>query len=329
VGCGAGQFFIFYPLYRDPEYFTHPLSVDSTDHAHCEILELISEIGLLGFISFFMFLFFLIYFVIKNINQREREVRICVYSILTGVFLLMFENLFDVNMRYMSSKFVFWSFLGWCYGLSNQTDVQSKALRSLNIFQKSVCLILALFVLASGFLIPFISDYYFRKGVKERALEQYESAIRYYHKSVKLWPKHIEAQYRLGYLYGLLGFKEKAVGAYLEVIRAAPFFASVHGNLGAVYSQLDQLEYAYQHLSIQIKLNPYDSNRLCILASVLIRMGKIEEGKILLRRALLNNPQHEFALTVLQKLRDDESRFKTNPLGDSAGTDSRSHVGAN
>jgi len=335
MGCGAGQFLIFYPTYRNPEYFRHPLSVDSTDHAHCELLEMCSELGIIGLVSFLLFLFFLVRFVIRNTKNRDPSFQIYVYSILTGVFLLMFENLFDVNMRFMSSKFVFWSFLGWFYGLSSQfisdqnkvqhsfsavqaPDVSSgesfsavqavftasgSAKRSpLTTFQKSVGVLLIIFILSFGFAIPFLSDYYFRKGVKERIDGRYDNAVKFYRKSVMIWPKHIEAQYRLGYLYGSLGLSEKAAQAYLEVIKMAPFFASIHGNLGAVYSQMDDLEAAYRHLSIQERLNPYDADRLCSLASVLIRMGKIEEAKKFLRRALLLNPNHEFALTALKQL---------------------------
>jgi tetratricopeptide (TPR) repeat protein len=213
-------------------------------------------------------------------------------------------------MRFMSSKFIFWSFLGWCYGLSSQfiTD-QNKFQRSFSSFQKSVSVLLILFILAYGFIIPFVSDYYFRRGVKERIVGRYENAVKFYFKSVKIWPKHIEAQYRLGYLYGSIGLSEQAVQAYLEVIKMAPFFASVHGNLGAVYSQMDNLEAAYQHLSIQERLNPYDADRLCSLASVLIRMEKIERAKTFLRRALLFDPNHAFALTALKQLRKLETQL--------------------
>lgn len=307
LGWGAGQFMIFYPPYRPPEYFAYPESVDSTDHAHCELLELCAETGLMGVLSFFFFVFAWLRFVFRRVRFLPKNDRTIVYAVLLGVLNLWIENLLDVNLRFMSSAYLFWSLLGWGYGFVSPGITLDEKKVILKPFLRILGAALLVFFFHFGFIKPFLSDCYFKRAVFEKGEGRFEQALLFYEKALEVYPQHLEAQYRMAYLYGFLKRNEEARNAYEKVLRMAPFFASLHGNLGVVDARLNRLEEARRHLQIQVKMNPYDPERLCELASVLLRMGKVSEGKILLRRALTFNPQHVFALKVLKEFKNSDS----------------------
>lgn len=304
LGCGAGQFLLFYPHYRLPEYFTHPLSVDTTDHAHCELLEIFAETGFLGLLGFLAFLFLIVYIALKSVLKADRERRLQVYTCFMGAFFLLFENLWDVNLRYLSSQFIFWSFLGWGYGLATRSrDLREISFQRPHLILRWVGGVLILCFFGFFYLRPLAADYFFKKAVIERNAENYPSAARFYARSLQISPRQLEVLYRLSYLYNLMGDNPKAAETYEKVLRLAPLYSSAHGNLGAIYARLGDLDKAYEHLSIQYALNPYDPDQIATLASVLLRMGRFEEAKNYLRRTLRLNPKHEFVLKVLKELR--------------------------
>ncbi len=303
LGCGVGQFLVFYPQYRPPDYFTHPLSVDTTDHAHCELIEIFSETGLIGMISFLVLLGAIIFFTLKAISKNPKQNRTASLAYLIGALALFFENLFDVNLRYISSKFIFWSFLGLAYGLATQPHGQNKS--NTKKLPLSIILLITIIVFYGWGWISlrgWLGDYYFKKAVVERNNQNYASAIQFYKRSLLFEPKELEVLYRQAYLYALMGENTKAAQTYEKVLTLAPLYSSAHGNLGTLKARLGELDKAYEHLMIQYQLNPYEPDRIATLASVLLRMEKIEEARKYLRKALLLNPEHEFAKKALSEL---------------------------
>ncbi|MBI1870411.1 MAG: tetratricopeptide repeat protein [Chlamydiae bacterium] len=306
LGCGPGQYFVFYPPYRIPEYFINSESVDNTDHAHSEILELFAETGIIGVLVFILFLLLLGIKAFERAKSLDPFSKNILFSLLLGALLLYFENLFDVNLRYLSSKFVFWSFLGTSYGLCFLDKGEKKSFRKNSFVQRIICfsgVIVSVTVFYQGFFRPFLSEVYFEKGVQARKQGFYEKALSFYQKALQINQQHIEARYRMAFLYGLMERNEEAAKTYEKVIEFAPFFASVHGNLGTIYSRMGDLEKAGQHLLLQVRMNPYDPSRLCSLASVVLRTGQIEKGMLILKRVLLLDPKNEFAHEMIQKIK--------------------------
>jgi tetratricopeptide (TPR) repeat protein len=303
LGYGPGNFQIFYPEYRLQEYFTHPLSVDNTDHAHCEALEIAAETGIIGFAVFFIFLCTVFLKVLKNFKNLDISQQYLAGSLLMGAALLLFENLFDVNLRHTSSKFMLWSFLGLAVGLgggekSGHVEIYSPSYAKL-ISTAAVFITVFYFC----FIRLFCADILFKQGIQARNENNYDAAIRWYRQAVRLDPYHIEARYRLAFLYGLSGYIERGVDEYTNVIKLAPYFASVHNNLAILYSKKDDLKLSEYHYRIQARLNPYNPETLCGLASVLLRQNKMEEAVLFLRKALILKPRHPFATQALKELK--------------------------
>lgn len=304
LGCGPGNFQIFYPEFRLPEYFTHPLSVDNTDHAHCEALEIIAETGFIGFAVFIFFLCAVFFRALKNFKRLDSFQRQLSASLLMGAALLIFENFFDVNLRHASSKFMLWSFLGLVSGLGGTEKMADTGISD----QSRVRLITVSAVLAVilyfGNVRIFWADILFKQGIRARNENNYEKAVQQYRRALKIDPYHIEARYRLAFLYGSSGYLDKGVTEYMNVIKLAPYFASVHGNLAVLHSKADNLKLSENHYRIQIRLNPYNPETFCGLASILLRENRIEEAVVLLRHALILKPSHPFAGQMLKELRE-------------------------
>ena len=211
------------------------------------------------------------------------------------------ENMFDVNLRYTSSRYMLWLLLGWSLGLSLKNKTLKIKTVQVKPVYKGLVIFVSIIAFCMFFLRPYVGDIYFNKGVRARNNQDYRNAINYYEKAVKIDSDKAEAYYRLAYLYGLLGQNEMAVRSYLSVVEISPYYSSVHGNLGTILLRMGKLQEAYHHLMIQITLNPYDPDRLCTLASALLQMGREEEAKKYLRKALIYNPKHVFALKMLRK----------------------------
>lgn len=303
LGFGAGRFQIFYPQYRIPEYFTHPLSVDNTDHAHCEPLEVLAETGMIGFacISGFLILTFMqIFGNFKNLNEKQQYFA---GSLMIGISLLLFENLFDVNLRYAASKFILWSFLGLAAGLSFRNPSAKDQPREPLYFRLAAISGVMMVFLYFCFMRPFLGDVFFKQGIRARNVNNYASAVEYYRQACNIDPYHIEARYRLAFLYGSSGYVERGIEEYLEVLKMAPFFASTHNNLAILYSKSENLKQSEYHYRIQLQLNPYNAETLCGLASILLRQNRKDEAVLLLRKAVIIKPDHEFAISILKDIK--------------------------
>ena len=113
IGWGMGTYPIVYPNFRVPEYFLNPMSVNATDHAHNEILELTSEMGIIG-LGIFLWLLGVIF--LRGIrvfyNRTLNFINIIHAGLLAGVIALLVHNLTCVNLRLEASALYLYLFLG-------------------------------------------------------------------------------------------------------------------------------------------------------------------------------------------------------------------------
>ena len=79
--------------------------------------------------------------------------------------------------------------------------------------------------------------YYIYKGDQAYAMDNMGKTLEYYHKGLKLFPKHYEAWFNLGNIYAVHEDYYSAVDAYEHAIEANPKFVMARMNLGIVYSE--------------------------------------------------------------------------------------------
>lgn len=79
--------------------------------------------------------------------------------------------------------------------------------------------------------------YYIYKGDQAYAMDNMGKTLEFYHKGLKLFPKHYEAWFNLGNIYAVHEDYYSAVDAYEQAIEANPRFVMARMNLGIVYSE--------------------------------------------------------------------------------------------
>jgi tetratricopeptide (TPR) repeat protein/O-antigen ligase len=246
LGTGIGTFKIVYPAFRRPEIFQIEGKHNTeTDHPENEFIEVWYDEGIVG-LGIFLWLLTLFFYTgmkrlkqvtsysgqvasslkISQSNSRSKEAskfgigyqldkltrrEYLLLGLLSGLFGLLVHNLMCVNMRFVSSGFVFWLFLGLLGGqiLGEKEDNPSEErntrarflsnIRSRRIIQ-TVVMILALF-LVLFFRRFFIADIhhniaigYSKAGVWENALNEYQTVLRNN-------PYYAMAHYFMGHVY--------------------------------------------------------------------------------------------------------------------------------
>jgi tetratricopeptide (TPR) repeat protein len=90
---------------------------------------------------------------------------------------------------------------------------------------------------------------YQKKGMLEKAIEHYETAVR-------LKPDYPKAHNNLGYAYQAKGFLGKAIEHYRAAVRLKPDYSIAQYNLGNVYNVTGIPAKAVEHYKVSIGLNP-------------------------------------------------------------------------
>ncbi len=287
TGWGMGTYPIVYPHFRIPEYFLNPMSVNATDHAHNEILELTSEIGIIG-LGIFLWILGVIF--LRGIrvfyNKPLNLMNIVHAGLLAGVLALFIQNLTDVNFRLEASILYFYFFLGLISAeckLSQpykEEDYFSKKFS----YRKAAVLLIIPIAIFLGFIYThetvrlIISSSYLKDGIVLRDKKKWDEAIRQYEKAL-YWDKYNwKAYYRLGFAYAETNKANEALAVYFKLKEISPDYADLHYNLGSLYLKMAKWENAKEEFQKSIEQNPYEPKTHYNLAVVLLQLGEIDNA---------------------------------------------------
>jgi len=247
LGTGIGTFKIVYPAFRRPEIFhIEGKHNTETDHPENEFIEVWYDEGIIGFGIFLWFLTIIFFTGIKRLIQvtgysaqpppSSRTSRLNPHSkkggglkigarlekltrrqylligLLSGLFGLLAHNLMCVNMRFVSSGFVFWLFLGLLGGQivgqkekvnpSLEDNKRSKFLsnmRSRRIIQIIVIILTVFLVLF--FRRFFIADIHHNIAIAYSKAGRWENALKEYQTVLKNNPYYAMTHYFMGNVY--------------------------------------------------------------------------------------------------------------------------------
>ena len=230
LGTGIGSFKIVYPAFRRPEIFhIEGKHNTETDHPENEFIEVWYDEGIVGMGIFLWLLLVFFYTGMKRLKQvtsysgqaapspkisrfnphskkgskfkigyqidKLTRRQYLLLGLLSGLFGLLVHNLMCVNMRFVSSGFVFWLFLGLLGGQilgekednpSLERNTRAKFLSNIRYRRiiQTIVIILALF-LVLFFRRFFIADIhhniaiaYSKAGMWENALKEYQTVLR-------------------------------------------------------------------------------------------------------------------------------------------------------
>jgi tetratricopeptide (TPR) repeat protein len=121
---------------------------------------------------------------------------------------------------------------------------------------------------------------------------EYEQAINYLEKSLKLEPNSGMAYASLATALFRKGDSKQAVKYYQESLRFKPDSLEVLNNLGATMSSLGEFDKAQEYYRRSLKINPYNVRIHVNLGNALFRKGNYEAAIESYTQAITINPRH-------------------------------------
>lgn len=207
------------------------------------------------------------------------------------------------------------------WALRTTLDTNSMAGRDLvnylaqNIDQPSGALQMGVFLLDRGQVEPALS--YFRRAVSwdtnsaplHHALAvglsqqgKTEEAIQSLETACRLAPKEAEYRFKLGLAYNEVNRPKASIAALEEAVKIDPEYAQAWYNLGLAYSSTDQPERAVEALKKAEALDTASARIPYARATILVRLGLMNEARIAVERALELQPSMEEAADLLRMI---------------------------
>jgi tetratricopeptide (TPR) repeat protein len=134
-------------------------------------------------------------------------------------------------------------------------------------------------------------------------LGNYPESQKYYQIATQILPYSIEA--KLGYVLSVsgLGYWDKVIEVYNDIILIDPQNTLVNYRMGSIYYERKQYEKAYNFLENVINLYPNDFDAILLFAWTHYQMGKLKDAKVLFNKALLikpNNASAQYGLGLIK-----------------------------
>lgn len=142
----------------------------------------------------------------------------------------------------------------------------------------------------------------FHAGLAETRRGNYEQAISYFERSLKLDPSNADACNNIGDAFFQLGDLENAAEYFKQAIQLTPGFAAAHSNLGVVHFQQGDLHQAETCLKIALQIEPDRVDSMLTLSNVYLKAGYPTEARKYLEQAVRLRPDDATARERLDLL---------------------------
>ena len=131
----------------------------------------------------------------------------------------------------------------------------------------------------------------------------YPESEKYYQHAMKILPYSIEA--KLGYVLPVsgLGYWDKVIEVYVDILKIDPQNTLINYRMGAIYYERKEYEKTYDFLETVINLYPNDFDAVLLYAWTHYQMGRLKEAKVLFNKALLvkpNNASAQYGLSLIK-----------------------------
>lgn len=116
-GAGPGTFRLYFPGFRDPNYFEHEIS-NVTNFAHSYFLDILSETGIVGLLAFMLFALPLAYLGFRVVFRASSpSLRLMAIATLCGLMGMYGSNMTSVSARWPVGAVGLWTVMGVLAGL--------------------------------------------------------------------------------------------------------------------------------------------------------------------------------------------------------------------
>ena len=320
LGWGPGTLSLHYPNYRLPDYFLQKAVAPITDHAHCEYLEILAESGVFGLFLFISFIFFIFregfkyhpphYPLPLREGKRGEGERAIIIGLLSGILAILMDNLLSTNLRQSFTPILLFFALGLVvsYSKGKMRDPSPKAQGDTRKFSSRfsalIFSLLILFLSLAGFNTvrkDVVAGFYLKKSLEARLKKNFPQSIAYYKKTISIDKFNPIAYYKLAFAYGVLKKYDQALSTYEKVYSLSPHYAQTDKNMAVLYYTEGRLSASLSYFRQAEKLNPYDVDVLCSIASIFIIKKEFPKAKFYLKRVLALDAKNSYALRNLKK----------------------------
>jgi len=143
---------------------------------------------------------------------------------------------------------------------------------------------------------------YYNIGMAFSNNGEFETAVEYYRKAVRLNPVFSAAHYNMAMDLEELGRVEEAMGQYLEVLRINPKSYDSLVNLGALLVSIGKVDLAGQYYEKAMEVDSEPAIAYYNMGVLYEKKKSYEKAKRFYREALQRNPDHDQARIRLEKV---------------------------
>jgi tetratricopeptide (TPR) repeat protein len=127
-----------------------------------------------------------------------------------------------------------------------------------------------------------------------------QESITYYANAIKLMPLSEEARFGIVYPLGAMGSWDLVIDNYKKILATSPNNTSAAYKLGYVYYEQKSYATAYTYFSKVVNLYPFGYEGLLMLAWTDLKLGKLNDAKVLFNKVLMYSPTDTSAAAGLK-----------------------------
>lgn len=267
-GYGYGSFKRYFPHYASMFFTLHEGNPNiMPSYAHNEYVEQIFEVGAIGLSIFLLAFFTPIYFRLQRRANGKEDIML--YGLTLGVFAVLFQNAFGVNLHYATTA----TYLFFIFGYIAAYDSFTVKLQ----YRKEISyLILVLSIIAAAFaVVPIMSSTYQQAGNDYDINKNPNNSFKMYQRAYMISKRNDVALYKMGYyMHKYKGNAKKSLYYYKTLLKIAPYYPEVRYTIGTIYYTEKDLGNAYDILSKDIDDVYYNAKSHNNLANVYSDFGK-------------------------------------------------------
>ncbi len=158
-----------------------------------------------------------------------------------------------------------------------------------------------------------LEDVYLGLGISFKAIGDYKKSLDNYENAIRVNPKCISAHNNLGNLNKQLGFYERAIDCFIKAIEIKPKYANAHHNLGLTFQDLGKKREAKKSFETAIELEPDNLsflNNLTILDNKVLNSELKENVIKIVEKKNISKKNNAYGFFILSKYEGKNNNYE-------------------
>ncbi|MFH1379399.1 MAG: tetratricopeptide repeat protein [bacterium] len=309
-GRGLGTFHIYFPEYASEKLKKiWPQHKYIINDAHNEYLQILAESGIVGFSLFWWIIGAYLWIIWKRIcsgsNQSTNyEERIWVLGIGVSACMLLVQNMFSVDMRFVISSAMLFMLIGLGVSGSQKMVHLDWRRHTAGRWMLCICLVGMVFITGKSVVEPYMAERallaepdFFEKKILEPA-----KTLEDLHQLAKQYPDNSAVFEKLGWVYAKEKNWEDALKNYKKAVEINPQLSGGYNNLGNIYFTLGQRAYAMTYYTRALEIDPQLIDAQMNLGICYYYEGRLQESAECMKKVIELDPGNAKARDILKRM---------------------------